>query len=171
MLTIRDLGAAAIKLLGVTYLAQTIVGLFTLLAMFLVPMEADLPGASEIVPAQLMSTFGLPAAAIALIGGGNWLAERLLPPTPVGLALGRLDLMAVALVAIGVALAASSLPTLVQAGGTALWYAEASRQAFAEARFEHQRPEVIRAGLELTVGVVLALVARPVASWLDARSQ
>jgi hypothetical protein len=171
MLTLRDLGAAAIKLIGVSYLAQAIVGLFTLLAMFLVPMEADVPGAREILPAQLMGTFGLPAAAIALIGGGNWLAERLLPPTPVGIALDRLYVLVVALVAVGVALVASSLPTLVQAGGTALWYAEASRQAFADAWFERQWPEVIRAGLELTVGVVLALVARPVASWLDARSQ
>ncbi len=141
MLTLRDLGAAAIKLLGVTYLAQTIVGLFTLLAMFFVPMEANLPGAGEILP------------------------------TPVGIALDRLDLMVVSLVAIGVALAASSLPTLVQTGGTALWYAEASRQAFADAWFERQWPEVIRAGLELTVGMALALAARPAASWLDARSQ
>ena len=133
MLTLRDLGAAAIKLLGVAaikllgvrYLAQTIAGLFSLTAMFFVPLEAGLPGASEMLPAQLMGTFGLPAAAIALIGGGTWLAERLLPPTPVGIGLGRLDAVV----------------------------------------------EVIRAALELTVGVVLALAARPAAWWLEARSQ
>ena len=89
MLTLCDLGTAAIKLLGVTYLAQTIAGLLALLAMFFVPAQAGLPGVSEMLPAQLMGTLGWPVAAIALIGWGAQRAARLFPATPLGSSISR----------------------------------------------------------------------------------
>ena len=78
--------------------------------------------------------------------------------------LGTRDLLLVGVVIVGLALAASSLPALLQAVGTAIYYAEATRQQYAEARFERQWPDLIREGLTLVTGLALAAWAKVIAN-------
>lgn len=163
MLTLRDVGAVGIKLLGLTYVARTILAGFSLLAMRFGPSGAGPP--EDFVVAQFVGAVGYPAAAMFLLGAGNDLAARLFPATPIAARPGARELMVVGVALIGVSVAVSALPSLLQAVGVAIYYAEASRQAFAKARFEREWPEWLREVLTLASGLAVAGLAGPITRW------
>ena len=164
MLTLRQVGAVGIKLVGVTYLAQTVLAGFSLLAVRFAPSAAD-PG-GDFVTAQLVGALGYPVVAWLLLGTADDLAARLFPAVPAPFAVGPRDLLVIGLALVGVSVAASAIPALVQGLGLAVYYGEATRQAFAESRFEREWPELVREALTLVVGLILAAASRPIASRL-----
>lgn len=162
MLTLRHVGAAAIKLLGVTYLANTVLAGFSLLSARFAPASLD-PGDGYLT-AQIVAVLGYPVVAWLLLGTADDLAERLFPDVPAPFSVGSRDLLTVGLALIGLSLAAAALPALLHGLALAAYYGEASRQAMAEARFEHEWPALIRGALTLVVGVALAIASRPIAA-------
>ena len=167
MLTLRQAGAVGIKLLGVSYLARTVLAGFSLAAMRFYP--SDLGAEIGVVLSQGVGALGFPIAAWLLIGTADDLAAKLFPDTPIpaSIAVGELLALGVALVGLNVAIA--SVPALVEGLGLAVYYGEASRQQLFEARFERQWPELIREALNLVTGVGVALASGPISRWLGPR--
>ena len=162
MLTLRQAGAIGIKLLGVSYLARTVLAVFSLVALRFAPSGFGADG--DFATAQIVGTLGYPLAAWLLLGTGDDLASRLFPATPVSVGVGARDLLGVGVAIVGLSLAASALPALIQGIGTAIYYAEGTRQQFAEARFDGQWPQLIREALTLVTGLAVAAASRPIAS-------
>jgi hypothetical protein len=162
MLTLRQVGAVGIKLLGVTYLARTVLAAFTLLSMRFAPSSAG--PVDDFATAQIVGALGLPVVAWLLLGTAEDLAERLFPEVPAPFAIERHDVLVVGLTLMGLSLAASAIPALLHGFGLAVYYGEATRQAVAEARFEREWPELIREGLNLLVGLAIAVASRPLAA-------
>ena len=165
MLTLRQIGAVGIKLLGVSYLARTIVAGFSLLALRFAPPDPGLEG--DFAVAQLVGTVGYPVAALFLLAAGDVLAATLIPATPVKATIEVRDLLAWGVALVGVSLAASAVPALLQGLGIAVYYAEGARQQFAEARFERMGPEMLREFLTLCTGIAVAMASRLIASRLQ----
>lgn len=161
MLTLRQVGALGIKVLGVTYLAQTVLAGFSLLSTRFMPSGGGPPDAFLI--AQVVGALGYPVVAWLLIGTADDLAERLFPDVAVPATFRPRDLLAVGLAIVGLAMAASAVPALVQGLGLAVYYGEATRQQLAAARFEREWPELVREGLSFVTGLAIAAASRSIA--------
>lgn len=161
MPTLRQVGALGIKLLGVTYLAQTVQAGFSLLSTRFMPSDGVPPEAFLV--AQVVGALGYPVVAWLLLGTADDLAERLFPDVAVPATFMPRDLLAVGLAIVGVSMAASAVPALVHGLGLAVYYGEATRQQLAGARFEREWPELIREGLSLVTGLAIAAASRPIA--------
>lgn len=123
----------------------------------------------DFATAQIVATLGYPVVAWLLLGTADDLAERLFPDVSTTFSIGPRDLLVVGLTLIGVGMAATALPLLLQGLGLAVYYGEATRQALAGARFEREWPELIRGGLSLVVGIALIAAAKPLAARIGER--
>ena len=169
MLALRKVGALGIKVLGVTYLAQTVLAGFSLLSTRFMPSEGGPPDAFLV--AQVVGALGYPIVAWLLIGTADDLAERLFPDVAVPGSFKARDLLTVGLAIVGLAMAASAIPALIQGLGLAVYYGEATRQQLADARFEREWPELVREGLTLVTGLAVAAASRPIASRFSVDSE
>lgn len=164
MLTLQQVGATGIKLLGVTFLARTVLGGFSLLAVRFAPAGID--GANDVFVAQVVSILGYPVVAWLLLGTADDLASRLFPAVPLPAGFSTRDLLVTGVALLGLSMAVSALPAPIQGLGIAIYYAEAMRQQFAEARFEREWPEFIREALTLATGLAVAASSKPLVARL-----
>ena len=121
-------------------------------------------------PANALPVVGVLGVAAACLFGADWLASRVFEDEDFGLdTLSRRDLLEVGLVLLGVSTALGGVPALLQFAGTALWYAEGSRQSMFSATMERSWDPVVNGVLEILIGGALAGGARRLSSVLDSK--
>lgn len=164
----RDVGAAAIKLIGV-YFAVRVVALYA--ALMVTPYVTS-PEAFSLTDAQLSATItsavGSLAAAVLCLFGADRVAMLLFPLTPMPLSGSRRDLLVVGSALIGVWVAADAAIALLRAGGSYAYYLQ---QGLPTSSLERSWPQVVANVAALTVGGGLAWSARRLGPWLAADGQ
>jgi len=114
------------------------------------------------VGASVGGWLGAVAIAVIFILRGDDIARALLPDQPVAMPNVRAgDLLWIGICLVGVAVAASGVPPVLRAAGTALWYLGARRQAYFGAALRGVSPSAVDGALSVVVGVLLVRFARP----------
>ncbi len=162
-MTQRDVGTAAIKLVGV-YFALRVVALYV--ALMVTPYLTD-PEAFTLSDAQLSATItsavgNLVIAAVCLLAAGR-VAAMLFPLTPMPLTGSRRDLLVVGIALIGVWVAADGVVALLRAGGAYVYY---TQQGLPASSLERSWPQVVANVAALMVGGGLAFAAPRLAARL-----
>jgi hypothetical protein len=170
LMTIRQLGEVAIKLLGVYFAASAVHGLAGVLAMFAGPQLEGFPTAGEVATANAIPLVaGFAVAAVCLFAGGS-LARVLFADERFAITgLSRFDLLVAGVALLGLSIALAGVPGILQIAGVAVWYAEGSRQPLFMATMEGWWDTLVNSGLSLLVGGFTAASAARIASALNAR--
>jgi hypothetical protein len=169
--TNRQVGETGIKLIGVYFAAEALLGVTRLLALLVMPAMEGMPRRDLLIPSALAVAGVLLAAALCLLRGET-LARRLFGGEDAGLGqLSRRDLLAVGLALLGVSLALSGVPALLQFAGRAIWYSEASRQSQFQPVMERLWEPLAASTIAVLVGCALAVGARRLAAALDGVSR
>lgn len=167
MITQRDVGAAAIKLIGL-YFASRVVALYAALMVTPYLMSAQAFSSSDpLLAASISSAVGNFAVAVTFLFGADRIAAALFTPTEVPPSGSRRDLLFAGIALIGVWLAADAAAALLRAGGSYLYYVQ---QDLPTASLVRSWPQVAANVASLAMGVGLALSARRVATRLDPAS-
>jgi hypothetical protein len=164
-MTLRDAGAAAIKLLGV-YFASRVVALY--FALMLTPYLISPAAFSMRDPAlatSVASAVGNLAVALIALFGADRIAARLFPLTPLAVGLSRHDLLRVGIALLGVWMCLDAVTALLRAAGAMVFYWQLE---VPNASLERSWPQALANVFSLAAGVVVARSARRLANRLDA---
>jgi hypothetical protein len=168
--TIRQFGAAGIKLLGVYFAISGLIGMAGVAAFFVGPPIEGMPSAREVVLLNGLSFAGVLMTAALCMFGGDALAGRIFGEGTLEVTqVSRRDLLWVGLSLIGATTVLEGIPALVQFAGQALWYAEASRQQLFGPLMERSWQSVANGVIALVVGGALAAGAGRITSALEGR--
>lgn len=166
-MTLRDAGAAAIKLLGL-YFASRVVALY--FALMLTPYLISPAAFSMRDPAlatSVASAVGNLAVALIALFGADRLATRLFPSTPMALGFNRQDLLRVGIALLGLWMCLDAMAALLRAAGALAFYWQLQVPA---ASLERSWPQALANIFTLAVGAVVARSARRLAARLDRSS-
>ena len=163
-MTLRDAGAAAIRLLGL-YFASRVVALY--FALMLTPYLVSPQAFSASDPAlatSIASAVGGLAVAIVALTAAPRIAARLFPATPLGVAASTQDLLFVGIALIGVWVTVEALVSLLRAAGAVVFYWQLRVPA---ASLERSWPQALANLFTLAVGIAVVRWARSLAARLD----
>jgi len=163
-MTLRDAGAAAIKLLGL-YFASRVVALY--FALMLTPYLISPAAFSSSDPAlatSVSSAVGSLAVALIAVFGADRIAARLFPVTPLAVGLSRHDLLRIGIALLGLWMCVDALTALLRAAGALAFYWQLQVPA---ASLERSWPQALANIFTLAAGVVVARSARTLAARLD----
>lgn len=162
-MTLRDVGAAAITLLGL-YFASRVVSLYfaLMLTPYLVSPQAFSASDPALATSIASAVGGLAVAVVALTAAPR-IAARLFPPTPLGVAASTEDLLFVGIVLIGVWVCVDAMISLVRAAGAFVFY---WRLEVPAASLERSWPQALANIFTLTAGLVVVRSARSIAARL-----
>ena len=171
VVTIRQLGEMGVKLLGIYYAASAVVTFAgVLVATLALPQIGGLPTVGRLFAMNLVSVLGLAVVAAVCLSRAPLVAGWLFSEDHVSLGpLSRRDCLFVGISLIGVAWAVSGVPDIVKAIGTAIWYAEGSRQQLFGEMMRQSADAFVVAVLSVVVGVGLVVSASKLAIRLDGR--
>ena len=164
-MTLRDTGAAAIRLLGL-YFASRVVALY--FALMLTPYLISPAAFSTSDPAlatSMSSAVGNLAVALIAIFGADRIAARLFPATPIVSNLSRQDLLRVGIALLGLWMCLDAVTALLRAAGALAFYWQLQVPA---ASLERSWPQALANVFTLAVGAVVARSARRLAARLNA---
>lgn len=162
-MTLRDAGAAAIRLLGL-YFASRVVALYfaLMLTPYLVSPQAFSASDPALATSIASAVGGLAVAVVALTAAPR-IAARLFPATPIGVAVSTQDLLFVGIALIGIWVCVDAFISLLRAAGAAVFYWQLRVPA---ASLERSWPQALANILTLAVGVAVVRSARPLAARL-----
>ena len=164
-MTLRDAGAAAIKLLGL-YFASRVVALY--FALMLTPYLVSPSAFSMSDPAlaaSVSSAVGSLAVALIALFGADRIAAQLFPPTPLAANISRQDLLRVGIALLGLWMCLDAVTALLRAAGAMAFYWQLQVPG---ASLERSWPQALANVFTLVAGVVVARSARTLAARLDA---
>lgn len=168
-MTQPQLGATAIRAIGVWWVAAAVVEALTVGAALV------LPGFNVALSREYASLNLLGAGVRGVVAAACLVfAERISTcvfrsDTPTVVAVRPADLLSVGICVVGVVLAASNISELVQTAALAFWYAEGRRQVQLPEVLKPSARRTVEAGLSLGLGIVLALFAGQLADRLTSR--
>ena len=163
-MTLRDAGAAAIRLLGL-YFASRVVALY--FALMLTPYLVSPAAFSMRDPAlatSVSSAVGNLAVALIAIFGADRLAARLFPLTPLAVGFSRHDMLRVGIALLGLWMCLDAVTSLLRAAGAMVFYWQLQ---VPNASLERSWPQALANIFTLAAGVVVAHSARSLAARLD----
>lgn len=169
LLTVRQIGEVGIKLLGVYFAASALLAAVGMLASLALPSVGGVPYAAGLTYSAL-SLLGLVVVAVVCLAGGESIARRVFVDDAIDApGLSRQDLLMVGVALLGVGIALSGVPGLIQAGVTAIWYAEGSRQLMFWPAMQQSSQVLADSAVTVVVGSAAAMFAGRVAAAIDAR--
>ncbi len=163
-MTLRDAGAAAIKLLGL-YFASRVVALY--FALMLTPYLISPAAFSTSDPAlatSVSSAVGSLAVALIAIFGADRIAARLFPATPIVLGLGRQDLLRAGIALLGLWMCLDAVTGLLRAAGAMAFYWQLQVPT---ASLERSWPQALANIFTLAAGLLVTRFASRLAARLD----
>ena len=163
-MTLRDAGAAAIKLLGL-YFASRVVALY--FALMLTPYLISPAAFSTSDPAlatSVSSAVGSLAVALIAIFGADRIAARLFPATPIVLGLGRQDLLRAGIALLGLWMCLDAVTALLRAAGAMAFYWQLQVPT---ASLERSWPQALANIFTLVAGLLVTRFASRLAARLD----
>lgn len=163
-MTLRDAGAAAIKLLGL-YFASRVVALY--FALMLTPYLISPAAFSTSDPAlatSVSSAVGSLAVALIAIFGADRIAARLFPATPIVLGLGRQDLLRAGIALLGLWMCLDAVTGLLRAAGAMAFYWQLQVPT---ASLERSWPQALANIFTLVAGLLVTRFASRLAARLD----
>jgi hypothetical protein len=155
-MTTRLLGETAIKIVGVHYAAATVVGFASAMSSLMLPAIEGLPPVGQLMLANL---FGV--AALGLVAGvcllrAEWIAQWLFQhDRAIAVKPSAREALFVGIALIGLAWAASGVPEILKAAGTALWYVEGGRRPLLSGGMSESSEAITNAALAMIVGVAI----------------
>jgi len=166
-MTIRGMGGAAIKLLGVYYAAVACRGAGDVVGFVYGPN----PQAVQFLYVRSVgSLLGVATAAIACLVGGDAIARRLLPDETMPMShLRAKGVLWAGICLIGIGVGVTGVSPVMRVIGTAAWYLGPGRSAMFWVTMRTLWPSLLDGVLSLTVGVVVVLSAGTLSSWLTSR--
>jgi hypothetical protein len=166
-MTLRNAGAAAIRLLGL-YFASRVVALY--FALMLTPYLISPAAFSTSDPAlatSVSSAVGSLAVALIAIFGADRIAAWLFPATPIVVGLSRHDLLRVGIALLGLWMCLDAVTALLRAAGALAFYWQLQVPA---ASLERSWPQALANIFTLVTGAAVARSARALAAKLDRSS-
>jgi hypothetical protein len=161
-MTIRAIAGLLIKVLGLHYAASALLGITSSLGFLAIPPPGVVPPVQFAVGASVGGWLGAIAIAAIFILRGDDIARALLPDQSFAMPNVQAgDLLWVGICLVGVTVAVSGVPPVVQAAGTALWYLGAGRQAYLSAALRRVSQSAVDGVLSVLVGILLVRFARP----------
>lgn len=163
-MTLRDAGAAAIRLLGL-YFASRVVALY--FALMLTPYLISPAAFSMTDPAlatSVSSAVGSLAVALIAIFGADRIAARLFPLTPFTVGVSRHDLLRVGIALLGLWMCLDAVTALLRAAGAMVFYWQLQ---VPNASLERSWPQALANIFTLVTGAAVARSARTLAARLD----
>ena len=155
----RKLGEAGVTLVGVYFAATSAIGI------------ARLAAARELAATNLLPVATACVVACICLFAGRAIAAKLFADDTVSMdGLSRRDLLAVGLSMLGVSMALSGVPGLLQFAGRLLWYADGTRRAQFLPAMEQSWSPAANNLIELALGWGIASGAGKIAAKLDAPS-
>jgi hypothetical protein len=171
-MTIRTVGSALIKLLGLYFGASAVLGICTSLGYLLIPgPQGVLQPVQFALGASIGGWAGGLFVASLFVLRGDDIGRVVFPDVPVSSPhLTARRLLAVGVSLLGVSVAASGVAHLARAAATALWYAGGGRQDHFADAMRRLYPSPVDAGLSVVVGGLLAWQAAGLSEWLNRRT-
>jgi hypothetical protein len=168
--TMRQVGEAGIKLLGVYFAASAVHGIAGILAFFVGPQLEGFPSAGHLAAANSLPVLANLVVASVCLFGGESVARKFFADEQLAVTgLSRRDLLVTGVSLLGLSIALAGVPGILQTGAIALWYAEGSRQPLFLTTMQRSWDTLVNSGLALLVGSITAASAVWIASALDAR--
>jgi hypothetical protein len=163
-MTVRDVAAAVIRLVGL-YLAGRVIALTaSLLAMPFLISPAAFNSGDALLAASLGSTVGNAVLAAIALTMADAIAAASFRDTPISWALRRRDVLVVGIALIGLWCAADAAVALARAGAAAIHYA---RLDVPRESLERSWPMLVVHATTLITGVGAARVAARLARWVE----
>jgi hypothetical protein len=170
-LTTRQLGEVAIKVLGVYFGASAIIATGQLISGLALPGMQGLSELRELILSSLLGILGVTVAAGLCLVGGRAVATRLLSDDTLSIgSMSRRDWLFVGISLVGVVVAVSGVPALVQVLAKAVWYMEGSRQPHFWEAMGRSSELLVSGGLSMLVGIAAIGSAAKLSIVLDGRA-
>jgi hypothetical protein len=170
LMIIRELGEAAIKILGVYYAASAVIGLASMLSVLALPqIEGFSATAGQLAAMNLIGVLGWAVVAGVCLLRAHILAGLLFSDERVPVSnVSRRDCLFVGISLIGFVWVVSGVPEIMKMLGKAIWHAEGSRQPMLGEMMRQSSEALVAAMLSILVGVAVVILARRLATRLDA---
>jgi hypothetical protein len=164
-----QLGATAIRAIGVWWVASAVVEALTVGAALALP-GFNFAFSREFAILNLLGAGVRAVVAAACLAFADRISTCVFKPdTPTVITVRPADRLSVGICVVGVVFVGSNISELLQTAALAFWYAESSRQVHLPEALKPSARSTIDAGLSLALGVVLALYAGRLADWLTSR--
>lgn len=164
MMTARDVGATAIKLLGVYFASRAISLYFALMLTPLILSDRAFSDADPLLATTISAAVGNLAVAVAALTGASRISAMLFPPTPWQFGGTRRDAIFVGIVLLGAWVATEAFVALVQAAGALAYYWQ---RQIPRASIERSLPQALANVLTLAVGLGVSASARRLSERCD----
>ena len=166
----RHIGEAGIKLIGVYFAASAVLGIANLLASFALPAVEGLPTAGQLVASGVLSIAGSIVVAAVCLLAGDTIARRFFQDAAIDAGrLRRSDLLIAGVALLGLSVALSGVPGVIEIAAKAVWYAEGTRQSMFWPAMRESSEVAVASLLVLLVGTTIAASADWLADLLDTR--
>lgn len=171
LMTMRQLGETAIKILGMYYAASAFFGVAGLISNVFMPQLEGFPDATQFVVMNLIGFLANATVAAGYLFGGRMLAAAVFSDEAVTCGdLPRRDWLFVGISLMGLVWVLSGAPAIIDAIGKAIWYAEATRQPMFEEAMRRSWDDLITGVVSVLVGIVVVVSARRLSRRLDTES-
>jgi len=164
MLTLRDVGAAAIKLFGLYFASRVVALYFALMVTPLILSPQAFSSTDPLLAASISSAVANLALALIALFASDRIAVALFPAMPLPLEGNRQDVLFVGIAILGLWIAADGAVAILRGAGAFVHY---SQHQVPSASLERSWPRLIGDLIACVTGVILAVSARRVAARLD----
>lgn len=167
-MTVRDVAAAVIRLVGL-YLAGRVIALTaSLLAMPFLLSSRAFNASDPLLAASLGSAVGNAVLAAIALTMADAIAAACFRDTPITWAVRRRDVLVVGIALIGLWFATDAAVALARAGAAAIFYA---RLDVPRESLERSWPMLVTHAVTFVAGIIAALASDRVARWCDPASR
>ena len=168
-MTIRDLGEAGIKLIGVYFGVSSVIGVLRVAGSMALPQLEGFPSPRQIALANASPILGMFVIAAVLVAVSGTLADRLFSERSLKSGVSRKDLLFIGIVLVGIGAAIGGIPGILRFASQLIWFAQGSKQSLFLPSMERDWQPLLNSALEVVVGGLLVATSGRLASVLDRR--